>query len=337
MDPAASTAFGAPAERLPRTDTEREHPLLEVPVVRHDPPPDAVVTVPSASEEARARVRSSTTCGRPARTEPPPFATTAFPGPALTESSKRTRTSVGAVPRIAPSFGEVETRFAWARADGASTAAAASRAGSANRRRTSPCSLCRLRNLQREIANSNVALNTYVAMLRGINLGAHNRIAMADLRALFEVLGAEDVRTYVQSGNVVFRSRDARAGLTQSDRAEHRPHARPGRDCPAEDEEAAHQARRRQPVQRAGHRADDLHVTFLADRPSAGRARELDGMQYEPDEFRVIGRDVYLHCPNGYGRTKLSNAFFEKQLGVSATTRNWKTVNALAALANPSE
>jgi uncharacterized protein (DUF1697 family) len=75
-------------------------------------------------------------------------------------------------------------------------------------------------------------------------------------------------------------------------------------------------------------------VTFLAEKPAAGRVRDLDPERSPPDEFRVAGREVYLRCPNGYGRSKLTNAFFEKQLGVAATTRNWRTVTKLAELAN---
>ena len=58
----------------------------------------------------------------------------------------------------------------------------------------------------------------------------------------------------------------------------------------------------------------------------------MDGASFLPDEFRLLGREVYLHCPNGYGKTKINNAFFERTLGVSATTRNWKTVTTLATM-----
>jgi uncharacterized protein (DUF1697 family) len=75
-----------------------------------------------------------------------------------------------------------------------------------------------------------------------------------------------------------------------------------------------------------------LHVTFLAERAKRDRIDALEDKRFEPDEFEVVGDAVYLYCPNGYGRSKLSNAFFEKQLGVAATTRNWRTVTALAKL-----
>ena len=74
-------------------------------------------------------------------------------------------------------------------------------------------------------------------------------------------------------------------------------------------------------------------MTFLGAKPTQALAKALDPSISPPDELRVAGREVYLLCPNGYGRSKLSNAFFEKHLDVVATTRNWRTVLALAALA----
>jgi uncharacterized protein (DUF1697 family) len=175
-------------------------------------------------------------------------------------------------------------------------------------------------------------LKTYVALLRGINLGARNKVSMPDLRALFESLGAEDVETYVQSGNVVFRSRDNAGKLTES------IEKRIGRDLGLS---VTVLLRTRQQLAKvfAGNpfAADKreptkLHVTFLAANPDPARVRKLDPKRAEPDEFRVVGQEVYLHCPNGYGKSKLTNAYFEEQLGVAATTRNWKTVTKLVDL-----
>ena len=171
---------------------------------------------------------------------------------------------------------------------------------------------------------------TYVALLRGINLGARNKIAMADLRELFAALGCEDVSTYVQSGNVVFRSPVRSAAKLQGG-IEERIRADLGlqiRVLVRTSDELAAVAE--------GNPFDPAtaHVTFLAEKPAAAGVRDLDPDRSPPDEFRVAGREVYLHCPNGYGRSKLTNAYFEKQLGVAATTRNWRTVTELARLAN---
>jgi uncharacterized protein (DUF1697 family) len=75
-----------------------------------------------------------------------------------------------------------------------------------------------------------------------------------------------------------------------------------------------------------------LHVTFLAEAPDPERAARLEAPAGQPDELSLAGREVYLHTPDGYGRSKLSNAFLEKRLGVAATTRNWKTVGKLKEL-----
>jgi uncharacterized protein (DUF1697 family) len=76
-----------------------------------------------------------------------------------------------------------------------------------------------------------------------------------------------------------------------------------------------------------------LHVTFLDGEPDHGRVESIEAGLFRPDEYRVTGRHVYLHCPQGYGRTKLTNAFWERRLGLVATTRNWNTVQALWQLA----
>ncbi len=174
---------------------------------------------------------------------------------------------------------------------------------------------------------------TFVALIRGINLGARNRVSMADLRALVEGLGCEEVRTYVQSGNVVFRSRAGAAKLRRE--LEDAIRRTLGLDVTVLVRTKAELTRvaARNPFRAAGADPATLHVTFLAERPDRGRVRELSERSVDPDELRVDGAQVYLHCPNGYGRSKLGNDFFERALGVPATTRNWRTVTALAELA----
>ena len=175
-------------------------------------------------------------------------------------------------------------------------------------------------------------MQTYVALLRGINLGSRNKVAMADLRALFEAIGAEDVTTYVQSGNVVFRS--SAGAKTLAPAIEKRIRRDLGLDVTVVLRTAAQLARvvDGNPFGTSG--ADSaLHVTFLAAKPARAGVGALDPERSPPDEFRLSGQEVYLHCPNGYGRSKLTNAYFEKQLGVAATTRNWRSVTKLAELA----
>jgi uncharacterized protein (DUF1697 family) len=170
------------------------------------------------------------------------------------------------------------------------------------------------------------------ALLRGINLRRHNRIAMADLRKLVDELGGEDVQTYVQSGNVVFRSRAAASKLEEA--LTRRIRDALGLDVTVLVRTAAGLAKvvSGNPFLATGADPTMLHATFLATTPARGRVRRLNDADFAPDELRVSGRTVYVHCPAGYGRSKLSNAFLEKELDVRATTRNWRTVTALAEL-----
>jgi uncharacterized protein (DUF1697 family) len=179
-------------------------------------------------------------------------------------------------------------------------------------------------------------VETYIAMLRGINLGSRKRVAMADLRELFGELGAEDVRTYVQSGNVVFRSGKRAPELARAIAKAVRMSL--GLDVTVILRTKAQLAKvvSINPFVKSGVKSGiepaTLHVTFLSEKPSAGRVREL-ATPAGSDGFEIVGCEVYLRCPNGYGKSKLQNAFFEKQLAVAATTRNWKTVTTLAELA----
>jgi uncharacterized protein (DUF1697 family) len=172
----------------------------------------------------------------------------------------------------------------------------------------------------------------YVALLRGINLGVHNRVSMPDLRALFASLGAEDVATHVQSGNVIFKSADGPGKLTETIEKRIRRHLGLSVTVLLRTRAQLAKVLAGNPYANGGKASTKLHVTFLAAKPDIARVRALDPERAEPDEFQVVGQEIYLHCPNGYGRSKLTNAYFEKQLGVGTTTRNWKTVTKLAEL-----
>ena len=171
----------------------------------------------------------------------------------------------------------------------------------------------------------------YAALLRAINLGSRNKISMPDLRRLFEDgLGADDVATHVQSGNVVFRVPERTAAKVES-AIEKRIADDFGLDIKVLVRTKAQLAQ----VVAASPFADSadlskVHVTFLVDKPGGERVSGIDPSTFAPDEFAVIGREVHLHCPNGYGRSKLNNAFFEKKLALPGTTRNWRTVTTLA-------
>ena len=174
---------------------------------------------------------------------------------------------------------------------------------------------------------------TYVALLRGINLGGHNKVSMPDLRALFGSLGDEDAATYLRSGNVIFKGAGGPGKLIEA--IEKRIRRDLGLNVTVLLRTRPQLAKvvAGNPFASDGEGSTKLHVTVLAKKPDRAHVSKLDPERAEPDEFRVVGREIYLHCPNGYGRSKLTNAYFEKELGVAATTRNWRTVTKLAELA----
>ncbi len=176
---------------------------------------------------------------------------------------------------------------------------------------------------------------TYVVLLRGINVAGKNRLGMSDLRSLLSVTGGSDVRTYLQSGNAVLSHPSTDAGQLAVDLERRLA----GIGVPARvllrgtNELAAVLAAN--PYLAGEPDRSKLHVTFLAELPAADRVERLQVPAGETAAFTVRGREVLLHCPDGYGRTKLNNAFLENRLATVATTRNLKTVVALHELAGP--
>jgi uncharacterized protein (DUF1697 family) len=175
----------------------------------------------------------------------------------------------------------------------------------------------------------------FAALLRSINVGGRNRLPMADLRALVESLGFEDVTTYLQSGNVVFSGPGSARATAQA--IQDRIAADAGLAVPVVVRSGTQLADvvRSTPYGDLGADLKTLHVTFLDSEPGDAGVRELRGRadEFGADRFEIIGTEVYLHCPGGYGETKLNNSYLERRLGVTATTRNWRTVTALADLA----
>jgi uncharacterized protein (DUF1697 family) len=174
---------------------------------------------------------------------------------------------------------------------------------------------------------------TFAALLRAINLGATNKIPMAGLRSLFSGLGYEDVATYVQSGNVVFRSRTGKADeiaaeIQRAIAGEFGLSIAVMLRSPADLRKIV----AGNPFLKDESDPKKLHVLFLDGRPTAKAKGELDLDRSPPDRFDLRGREVYLHLPNGSARTKLTIDYFERSLGASATGRNWKTVTKLAEL-----
>jgi len=170
-----------------------------------------------------------------------------------------------------------------------------------------------------------------VALLRGVNVGGKNALPMNALAALCVEAGCSDVRTYIQSGNVVFS-----AAPSDVEALPARLAAAIERDFGIRSPVVLRTAEELSKVPSANPYAgtDKLHVAFLADVPAPKAVAGLDPNRSPPDAFAVVGRDVYLWLPDGVGRSKLTNAWFDKQLGTVSTIRNWRTVEALISLAS---
>ena len=173
----------------------------------------------------------------------------------------------------------------------------------------------------------------YLALLRGINVGGKNKLAMKDLIAIFSEAGCENPRSYIQSGNLIFdaapRVADGLPGRVAARIAERFGYRTPVVLRTADDLDAVVAGN---PFLEAGCAEDELHVYFLADRPDPGRVAGLDPDRSPPDAFAVRGREIYLRLPNGMARTKLTNAYFDTRLATTSTGRNWRTVTGLLDL-----
>ena len=177
-------------------------------------------------------------------------------------------------------------------------------------------------------------MTRYIAFLRGINVGGHNMIKMADLKAMCQAMGLDGVQTYIQSGNVLFGSEEAEEPLRRRLEAEIKRVF--GFDVPVALRTAAEL---REILGRCPYPAESLApgesllVSLLAAAPAPEGVDRLGTVSPEPDEFRLLGRELYLLCRQPVHKSKLTNQFFEKKLGVPVTARNWQTMTKLAAMA----
>lgn len=175
----------------------------------------------------------------------------------------------------------------------------------------------------------------YVSILRGINVSGKNKILMADLKTLYETLGFQNVITYIQSGNVIFDSKlkskaDIKAKIEKKIEEKYQfqvpVELRTSSDfekivniCPFGSVDLAKDGTK-------------ILVTFLSSQPTKANVSKILEYVVPPEKMVIRDKEVYLHCPNGYGKSKLSNAFIENKLGITATTRNWKSVCKLHEL-----
>jgi uncharacterized protein (DUF1697 family) len=176
-------------------------------------------------------------------------------------------------------------------------------------------------------------MHTHIALLRGINIGGRNILPMSELAELLKGLGLQNIKTYIQSGNVVFQSEE----IADSELSE-RIGAAIGRSrgfTPsvlllrlAELESAISS----NPFPEAESQPKTLHLFFLADVPEDPDLNTIESIKRDSERFALKDRVFYLHAPDGVGRSKLA-ARVEKSLGVAVTARNWRSVNKIMAIA----
>jgi uncharacterized protein (DUF1697 family) len=181
--------------------------------------------------------------------------------------------------------------------------------------------------------------STYIALLRGINISGKNIMKMVQLKQVFESIGYQNVRTYIQSGNIVFES-NSESDVTELQTQIHDGiEDEFGYDVPV--------------IVRTGEQMEDIlnncpfdiddlpdkqkpYVTLLSDVPSAERLEQLAKVKIDEDEeYEIVDREVYILYRKSVTKAKINNNFLEKQLGVSATTRNWNTMTKLVNMAKP--
>jgi uncharacterized protein (DUF1697 family) len=178
-------------------------------------------------------------------------------------------------------------------------------------------------------------MGVILSLLRGVNVGGHNKINMGALRILYESLDLKDPHTYVQSGNVVFKTeeRDLFPLAKRIEEVIERSFGfRPQvilRTC----EELRDVAAKNPFASRSGIDPSKLLVTFLASEPNPEARDALFRINAHPEELRINGRELYIYFPDGMGRAKLSPALIEKTLKISGTGRNWNSVTKLLAMA----
>ncbi len=179
------------------------------------------------------------------------------------------------------------------------------------------------------------SMKTYISILRGINVSGSNKIKMNDLKLLYEELEFSNVVTYIQSGNVIFKSSKNLSDTNLSNKIEHAILNKFKLNVPViirSIDELENVIMANPFIKQNDIITEKLHVTFLSEKPRQPELEKIKSLDYSPDKFVIKEKEIYIYCPNGYGNTRLTNNFFENKLKVKATTRNWRTANKLLEL-----
>lgn len=176
-------------------------------------------------------------------------------------------------------------------------------------------------------------MHTYIALLRGINVGGNNILPMKELRSILERMGLRKVNTYLQSGNAVFQSESDR---TRELAAEIKSAINEAKGFDPEvlivSIEELRKAIATNPFLEGEGDPKTLHIYFLESAPDEPDLNMLEALKTETEQFSLVDQLFYLYAPDGMGRSKLA-ARVEKALGVIVTARNWRSVNKILSMA----
>lgn len=178
-------------------------------------------------------------------------------------------------------------------------------------------------------------MGSKIAFLRAVNMAGHNSIKKNELAGLFVKTGYTNPEIYIQSGNVIFRSKENE--LTAVRKIEKAITGTLGLNISVmvRTAEELDGLKERNPfLNEKNFDPSRMAVVFLHENPSEEGLKKLESVSYPPDRFELSGREIFLFCPNGFGRSKLTTTFFEKKLGVKGTARNWKTIMAILEMAS---
>lgn len=179
-------------------------------------------------------------------------------------------------------------------------------------------------------------MRTYISFLRAVNMTGHNSIKMTDLASLFNNLGFKDAETFIQSGNVIFSSTEDLVISDASVKIEKAILEKFNFTIPV-------MLRTVSDIKdiftynpflnRDKFDPSKMAVIFLYEEPSEDQQLKVKDIEYPPDQFQIIQKEIFIYCPNGFGKTKLYTNFFEKKMGVTGTARNWKTISTILNIA----
>jgi uncharacterized protein (DUF1697 family) len=177
---------------------------------------------------------------------------------------------------------------------------------------------------------------TYISFLRGVNMTGHNLIKMTDLSNLFKDIGFKDALTYIQSGNVIFSNFSDSSESEITLKIENAINEKFSYDVPVMIR-TVKELENFQSVNpfllEEDFEPSKMAVIFLHEKTTQEQIEKVININYPPDKFKIIGREIFIFCPNGFGRTRLYTNFFEKKMGVTGTARNWKTITSILQIA----